>query len=96
MRSTDDLDVFLRTEILADPAQAKQLAEALAHLKFEVIETASLSIPKSITRASQAFFVKIDLLTGLPDLNRWELACGWKTNGASNRVTKNLACTPCL
>ena len=73
-RSTNDLDLFLRTELLADSEQARFLAEALLRLEFVVVETAKFyQFRRSFTEADQNFVVKIDLLTGPPsstvDLN---------------------------
>ena len=67
VRSTNDLDLFLGTELLADSGQARHLAEALCRLGFVVVETAKFyQFRKTFTEANQDFTVKIDLLTGPP------------------------------
>ena len=73
-RATNDLDLFLQTELLADSEQARFLAEAVLRVEFGVVETAKFyQFRRSFTEANQNLIVKIDLLTGPPsstvDLN---------------------------
>jgi hypothetical protein len=64
-RSTNDLDVFLRTEILADPNSARLLEETLYHLGYSAIESAKYyQFSREITIQGDTRRVKIDLLTG--------------------------------
>ncbi len=68
-RSTNDLDIFLRTEIIANPEQVKQFRDALDRLGFRVIESAKYyQFVRTITTADgKDSEVKIDLLTRRPD-----------------------------
>jgi hypothetical protein len=67
VRSTNDLDLFLRTEVLADPERARVLAEALSRLGCEPVEGAKyLQFVRNIETAGGVRQVKFDLLTGPP------------------------------
>jgi hypothetical protein len=67
-RSTNDLDVFLRTEALANSEQAKLLREALDRLEYRVIKGAeNYQFVRAIPIAGALREVKIDLLTREPD-----------------------------
>ena len=68
-RSTNDLDLFLRTEIIADAAQAKQLRDALDRLGYTVIEKAKFyQFVRPIAIGSATYEVKVDFLTKRPDI----------------------------
>jgi hypothetical protein len=56
-RSTDDLDIFLHTEVLTDPQRARTIRTALEHLGYRVK-------PGAEYYQFVAEGVKIDLLTG--------------------------------
>ncbi|HZP84375.1 MAG TPA: hypothetical protein VFB21_22265 [Chthonomonadaceae bacterium] len=60
-RSTNDLDIFLRTEILTDADRARQLAGVLHRLGYTVVEIARYY---QFEKAFDTKRVKIDLLTG--------------------------------
>lgn len=67
-RSTNDLDVFLRTEVLANSHQAKLLREALDRLGCQVVKGAeNYQFVRQITVVGTTREVKIDLLTREPD-----------------------------
>ena len=67
-RSTNDLDLFLRTEVIANREQVIQLRDALDRLKYRVIETAKYyQFVREISLAGSKYEVKIDLLTRCPD-----------------------------
>lgn len=62
-RSTNDLDLFLRPELLIEPAALRPLQNALQTLGYQVIETAAkyqFAIPRTAGEGGQ----KVDLLTG--------------------------------
>jgi hypothetical protein len=64
-RATNDLDLFLRTEILADSSRVRLLADALGRLGCEPVETAKyLQFVRVIPGGGQPGTVKFDLLTG--------------------------------
>ena len=69
-RSTNDLDIFLRTEIIANAEHVKQFREALDRLNYRVIESAKYYqfVRKIILEDGIEREVKIDLLTRRPDL----------------------------
>lgn len=67
-RSTNDLDLFLRTEVIANREQVKQLRDALDRLKYRVIETAKYyQFVRDLSLAGSNYEVKIDILTRRPD-----------------------------
>jgi hypothetical protein len=67
-RSTNDLDLFLRTEVLANSHQARLLREALDRLGYRVIKGAeNYQFVRKLTIAGATREVKIDLLTKEPD-----------------------------
>jgi hypothetical protein len=64
-RSTNDLDLFLRPELLIESARLKPLAEAIARLGYKVIPGAEkYQFVKSGADDSDAGNIKIDILTG--------------------------------
>ena len=64
-RSTNDLDLFLRTELLVDPARVVALSRALDRLGYKAIETAKYyQFMKKGPGGANAGSMKIDLLTG--------------------------------
>jgi hypothetical protein len=67
-RSTNDLDVFLRTELLADSVRLKPLREALDRLGFAPIPSAqNYQFARKFVLDGQARDVKVDLLAREPD-----------------------------
>jgi hypothetical protein len=69
LRITNDLDLFLKTEILADSARLQPLRTALDKLGFMVIPSAqNYQFARKFTQWGQEWDVKIDLLTRTPDL----------------------------
>jgi len=68
-RSTNDLDLFLRTEIIADAGQTKQLRGALDRLGYVVIERAKFyQFVRTLAVGTNWYEVKIDFLTKRPDI----------------------------
>ncbi len=66
-RSTNDLDLFLSTEVLADSRRARLMADALARLGCAPVEGARyLQFVRSVPTAWGVREVKFDLLTGPP------------------------------
>lgn len=64
-RSTNDLDLFLKTELLADSAKLKPLAEAIQKLGYNPIEKAKYyQFFKPGPQGGEAGGFKIDILTG--------------------------------
>jgi hypothetical protein len=64
-RSTNDLDLFLRPELLIESIKLKPLAQAIARLGYKVIpEAAKFQFVKTISSETQIASVKLDLLTG--------------------------------
>jgi hypothetical protein len=64
-RSTNDLDLFLRPELLIDSKKLKPLAEALRNLGYEVVpEAAKYQFAKLGPDGTLVGGVKIDILTG--------------------------------
>jgi len=64
-RSTNDLDLFLRPELLIQSAKLTPLAEALPRLGYKVIETAkNYQFVKHGPTDSMVGSIKIDILTG--------------------------------
>ena len=64
-RSTNDLDLFLKTELLADSAKLKPLADAIQQLGYNPIATAKYyQFFKPGPKGGEAGGFKIDILTG--------------------------------
>ena len=64
-RSTNDIDLFLRPELLIEPEQLKPFAEALDRLGYEAVRGAeNYQFVKSVPGSSGVGSVKIDILTG--------------------------------
>lgn len=64
-RSTNDLDLFLRPELLIDSVKLKPLARAIAKLGYEVVPGAEkYQFVKLGQGGIQAGSIKIDILTG--------------------------------
>jgi hypothetical protein len=64
-RSTNDLDLFLRPELLIDSAKLKLLSEAIARLGYHVVPGAEkYQFIKPRPESGQAGSIKIDFLTG--------------------------------
>ncbi|WP_165226935.1 hypothetical protein [Aquisphaera insulae] len=65
VRSTNDLDVFLRADILADLDRARGVADAIRRLGFLPVEAAKfLQWRRPVTIAGTTQDVKIDVLVG--------------------------------
>lgn len=65
LRSTNDLDLFLRADLLINSNKLKPLADAITRLKYKVVEGAEkYQFVKPGPRGSLAGSLKIDLLTG--------------------------------
>ena len=70
-RSTSDLDLFLRPELLIEPVKLKPLAEAITRLGYKVVKGAEkYQFVKSGRAGDKAGSIKIDILTG--PQNRFE------------------------
>lgn len=64
-RSTNDLDLFLRPELLTDSTKLKPLAEAIARLGYKVVPGAEkYQFVKPGPGGTDAGSIKIDILTG--------------------------------
>ncbi len=64
-RSTNDLDLFLRPELLIQPSKLKPLAEALGNLGYKPVPGAeNYQFIKPGTGGTTAGSIKIDILTG--------------------------------
>ena len=67
-RSTNDLDLFLRPELLIESAKLKPVAEAIARLNYQVVPGAEkYQFVKPGPGGAVAGSVKIDILTGPQD-----------------------------
>jgi len=65
VRSTNDLDLFLRPELLIESAKLKPPAEAIARLGYQVVPGAEkYQFAKPDPRGAEAGSIKIDILTG--------------------------------
>jgi hypothetical protein len=65
MRSTNDLDLFLRVELLLSSKKLKPLADAIMHLGYKPVKGAeNYQFAKAGPDNSIAGSIKIDLLTG--------------------------------
>ena len=72
LRSTNDLDLFLQTEILTDSARLRPLREALDRLDFTVIASAqNYQFARKFTHDGQNWDIKVDLLAKPPDAARF-------------------------
>jgi hypothetical protein len=64
-RSTNDLDLFLHTEVLADLGRTRQVAEAITRLGYTVVDAARyLQWQREVVIAGVPQQVKIDVLVG--------------------------------
>jgi hypothetical protein len=64
-RSTNDLDLFLRPELIIDSARLKPLAEAIGRLGYQVVPGAeNYQFLKRGPEGTEAGSIKIDILTG--------------------------------
>lgn len=64
-RSTNDLDLFLRPELLIEPVKLKPLAKAITRLGYKVVKGAEkYQFVKPGQRGAEAGSIKIDILTG--------------------------------
>jgi hypothetical protein len=64
-RSTNDLDLFLRPELLIEPSKLKPLASAIAELGYEVVPGAEkYQFAKPGPDGTDVGGIKIDILTG--------------------------------
>ena len=64
-RSTNDLDLFLRTEVLVDLERTRQVAAAITQLGFNAVEAAKyLQWQREVIVAGVPQQVKIDVLVG--------------------------------
>lgn len=64
-RSTNDLDLFLRPELLIESARLKPLANAIAALGYKVVpRAAKYQFAKPGPGGAEAGTIKIDILTG--------------------------------
>ncbi|MCK4504020.1 MAG: hypothetical protein KAW14_00265 [Candidatus Aegiribacteria sp.] len=70
-RSTGDIDLFLRPELLIDSNRLKPLSEALSKLNYEVVPGAEkYQFAKSGSGDPEIEIIKIDILTGPEDCFR--------------------------
>jgi hypothetical protein len=64
-RSTNDLDLFLRSEVLIDLERTREVAGAIRRLGYTAVEAAKfLQWERGVTVAGVAQVVKIDILVG--------------------------------
>jgi len=64
-RSTNDLDLFLRTDVLVDLDRTRQVVEAIGRLRYTVVEEAKyLQWQREVVIAGVSQQVKIDILVG--------------------------------
>jgi hypothetical protein len=64
-RSTNDLDLFLRPELLINPVKLKPLANAIDRLGYQAVQGAEkYQFAKSGPGGIEAGSIKIDILTG--------------------------------
>lgn len=64
-RSTNDLDLFLRPELIIESSKLKPLQAALKTLGYEtVLGAEKYQFIKSVSGGSQAGIIKVDILTG--------------------------------
>lgn len=68
LRATNDLDLFLRTELIADSERLRPLRAALDRLGFTVIPSAqNYQFARKFTLDGIVWDIKVDLLTRTPD-----------------------------
>ena len=68
LRATNDLDLFLRTELIADSERLRPLRAALDALGFTVIPSAqNYQFARKFTLDGILWDIKVDLLTRTPD-----------------------------
>ncbi len=68
VRSTNDLDMFLTTDVMVDLPRAKAVLEAVKRLEFVAIkDRENFQFIKTFSMGQQSFEVKIDFLTKMPD-----------------------------
>lgn len=68
IRATNDLDVFLHTEVITDSQRLRPLREALDRLGFTVIPSAqNYQFARKFALAGQEWDIKVDLLAKTPD-----------------------------
>jgi hypothetical protein len=71
-RATNDLDLFLRTELLADSERLQPLRTALDTLGFTVIASAqNYQFARRFAWNGREWDIKVDLLTRTPDPERY-------------------------
>lgn len=84
-RSTNDIDMFLRTELLTDGERLAPLKQAFEDLGYQAVDGAKFyQFAKPGPRGGKAGSLKVDLLAGPRDLLR---ACGLKAD--ERRVRSN-------
>jgi hypothetical protein len=67
-RSTEDIDLFLKLELLLDAAQAQRFREALDGLGYEPVESAKYyQFARKLVLAGRERTLKIDLLARVPE-----------------------------
>ena len=72
LRSTNDLDLFLRTELLVESARLIPLRDALDRLEFTVIASAqNYQFARKMEQGGQVWDIKVDLLAKPPDTLRF-------------------------
>lgn len=72
VRSTNDLDLFLRTDVIADSTRLRPLREALDRLDFTVIPSAqNYQFARRLAADGRVWDIKVDLLTKTPDRQRF-------------------------
>lgn len=65
LRSTNDLDLFLRPELLIEPAKLEPFAQAITRLNYQVVpRAAKYQFAKPGPGGAGAGSIKIDILTG--------------------------------
>ena len=65
IRSTNDIDLFLRAEVLSDLARTREVADAIERLGYTPVEEAKfLQRKRPVATAGMAQEVKIDVLVG--------------------------------
>src|SRR5262249_1374020 len=65
LRSTNDLDLFLRAEVIADLSRTREVAEAIRRLGYAAVEDAKfLQWKRKVLVADVLQEVKIDVLVG--------------------------------
>jgi len=73
-RSTEDIDIFVRIDILCDMQQVRSILNALHDLGYEVVEEAKyMQWKKQIEHWEQAGFIKMDFLVKNVDAHRKDL-----------------------